>query len=199
MRVRDGVISTVADGLVSPTAVLVQGARILVTQEFIGLVSEIQMLPTETLTVPAGGSFVAWVFGDTTASAVFDDLTIAWLWDGAWVAYVPQLGTTDFDVQFGDVVWLTADVETDIGVPTHAATSNRFDLPQTFQLATPAGAPAPSRAPTTAELARGVSADAVCFDVPLIDVSTGGVVGGGTAGPAISFGTATGRAERPYA
>jgi hypothetical protein len=180
VRVRDGVLSVVADGLVSPTAVLVQGARILVTQEFIGLVSEIQVLPTETLTVQAGGGFVAWVFGDTTASAVFGDLTIAWLWDGAWVGYVPQLGTTDFDIQFGDVLWLAAGVATDITVPTHAATSNRFDLPQTFQLATPAGAPAPSRAPTSAELARGVPADAVCFDVPLIDVSTDAVVGGGT-------------------
>ncbi len=180
VRVRDGVLSTVATGLVSPTAVLVQGARILVTQEFIGVVSEIQVLPTETLTMPAGGSLVAWVFGDTTASAVFDELPIAWLWDGAWVAYVPQLGETDFDVQFGDVLWLSADETTDIEVPTRRATANRFAAPQTFQLATPAGAPAPSRAPTSAELARGVPADAVCFDVPLIDVSTSAVIGGGT-------------------
>ena len=131
----------------------------------------------ETLTVPAGGGFVSWTFPATTASAVFNDLDIAWLWDGSgWVSYVPVLGATDFAVEFGAVLWLSTAETTEIAVPA----ADRFTTPQVFQLATPGGAPAPARAPSTEEIARCVPEDAVCFDVDMFDVTTGQVVGSGT-------------------
>ncbi len=75
-------------------------------------------LPTETLTVPAGGDFVAWVFGDATASQVFQDVNVAWIWqDGGWVAFIPPLGTTDFAIPFASILFVTVDEETEIEVP----------------------------------------------------------------------------------
>ena len=74
--------------------------------------------PTETLSVPAGGDFVAWVFGDTTASQVFQDVTVAWIWqDGGWVGFIPLLGTTDFAVSFASTLFIVVDEATEIEVP----------------------------------------------------------------------------------
>ncbi len=89
VRVRDGVLTQVAT-LVSPTAVHTRGGRLFVSQEFLGLVSEITVLPTETLTVAGGGDFIAWIYADTTASAVFADVEIAWIWQNrTWVSWIP--------------------------------------------------------------------------------------------------------------
>jgi hypothetical protein len=128
------------------------------------------------LSVPAGGGFFAWTYPATTASAVFGDLDVAWLWDDGWVSFAPILGVTDFDLEFGAVLWLGTSEAVEIEAPM----ASRLTQTVVFQLATPAGEPQPSREPNEEELARGVPADAVCFDVPLTDVATGEVVGTGT-------------------
>jgi hypothetical protein len=57
---------------------------------------------------------------------------------------------------------------------------SRLAGPTTFKIATSAGGPGFSRGPNDEELARGVAADAVCFDLPLVDVVTGEEVGSAT-------------------
>lgn len=70
---------------------------------------------TVTLSLDAGGQFVAWTYGETTAAAAFADLSIAWLWNGtAWVSFLPALGITNFTVSAGNVLWLVADAATDL-------------------------------------------------------------------------------------
>lgn len=74
--------------------------------------------PTETLLVPAGGSFVAWIYGDAMASEVFGDVEIAWIWaEGQWVSFVPVLGLTDFAVSLGDTLFINVGSATEIEVP----------------------------------------------------------------------------------
>ena len=70
-----------------------------------------------------------------------------------------------------------------MGFPHAFVGSNQMML----QLITPPGLPAHGRPPTSAEVALGVvdtdaarAFDAVCFDVPLIDVRTGQLIGSGT-------------------
>jgi hypothetical protein len=118
VRVRNSVLTRVAT-LTSPTAVYTRGNQLLVTQEFLGLVSEITILPSDTLTVAGGGDFVAWIYGDTTASAVFADLEIAWLWEnGTWVSWIPRFGFTDFALPFGSVLFISVPQTTRIDVPS---------------------------------------------------------------------------------
>ena len=73
---------------------------------------------TTTISIPAGGQFIAWTGGTATASEVFGDVTIAWLWTGtAWVSFVPVLGTTNFTVDFGSVLFINVATATDIEAP----------------------------------------------------------------------------------
>ena len=76
--------------------------------------------PSATLALVAGGQFVQWTFGATSASVVFPDLKIAWLFNTdtgeagggastqAWTSFIPQLGITDFVLGGGAVLWLVA-------------------------------------------------------------------------------------------
>jgi len=74
--------------------------------------------PTDTLLVPAGGTFVAWIYGDALASDVFADVEIAWIWrDGEWQSFAPVLGQTDFAVSLGDTLFINAGSATAIEVP----------------------------------------------------------------------------------
>lgn len=75
--------------------------------------------PTTTVTVAAGGDFLAWSYGTATASEVFGDVTVAWLWqDGAWVSYIPLLGITDYGLTSGAIVFVVAEEEATLTVPT---------------------------------------------------------------------------------
>ena len=65
----------------------------------------------EVLSLVAGGQFIQWSLGGTTAAAVFATLKIAWLFNAtavSWTSFVPQLGVTDFPLADGAVLWLVA-------------------------------------------------------------------------------------------
>ena len=73
---------------------------------------------TVTISVAAGGQFFGWTGGTATASQVFGDASIAWLWTGtAWVSFVPILGTTNFEVNLGDALFVNFAAATDIEAP----------------------------------------------------------------------------------
>ena len=76
--------------------------------------------PSATLTLVAGGQFVQWTFGDSSAAAVFASLKIAWLFNAdvvAWTSFVPQLGISDFALADGAVLWLVAFMDVELAIP----------------------------------------------------------------------------------
>ena len=67
---------------------------------------------TRELALRAGGQFVFWSSGDATASAVFGDVKIAWLFDEnaiVWTSFIPALGMVDFALVDGSVLWVVSD------------------------------------------------------------------------------------------
>ena len=66
------------------------------------------------LPVGAGGQFLFWSSGPSSASAWFNALTIAWLFNPdtvTWTSYVPPLGRTDFLLEDGAVLWLVSPID----------------------------------------------------------------------------------------
>ena len=62
------------------------------------------------LSVVPGREFVRYEGADTSASALFSDAKIAWLWDeqaGRWLACIPQLDSGDFTLHSGALLWVT--------------------------------------------------------------------------------------------
>ena len=72
------------------------------------------------LTLAAGGQFVFWALGASSAAAVFAGVRIAWLFDPIavdWTSFVPPLGRVDFPIEDGDVLWVVTEeaLEVEIG------------------------------------------------------------------------------------
>ncbi len=64
------------------------------------------------LTLNDGGQFVFWSFGPFDAANIFGTVKIAWLFDpGAvtWTAFIPALGTVNFPLADGDVLWIVSE------------------------------------------------------------------------------------------
>ena len=73
---------------------------------------------TVSLTVPPGGEFVAWIYGEAMAFEVFGGVQVVWLWqDRDWVAYAPVLGSPDFAIPFGSTLYVVVQEETSLAVP----------------------------------------------------------------------------------
>ena len=75
--------------------------------------------PGGELVVMPGGQFVFWQLGPVLAAEVFAGLRIAWLFNAtafSWTSFVPPLGTVNFPVADGAVLWLVADIVTMITV-----------------------------------------------------------------------------------
>ncbi len=73
------------------------------------------------LTLDDGGQFVFWTFGSFDAAGVFATVKIAWLFDPAavtWIAFIPALGTVNFPVADGDVLWIVSSGRQDIPLPS---------------------------------------------------------------------------------
>ncbi len=72
--------------------------------------------PTESavsLDLSAGGNYYSVPANSvpTTASALFDgtSVSVAWKWEnGSWTSYIPAIGSTDFLVTSGDILWIVA-------------------------------------------------------------------------------------------
>lgn len=73
----------------------------------------------EILALNAGGQFLFWQFGPANAADVFGGLKIAWLFNPAtssWIAFNPILGSVNFPLVNGAVLWLVANSAIDIEV-----------------------------------------------------------------------------------
>ena len=73
----------------------------------------------EILSLNAGGQFLFWQFGPANAADVFGGLKIAWLFNPAtssWIAFNPILGSVNFALVNGAVLWLVANSAIDIEV-----------------------------------------------------------------------------------
>lgn len=97
-----------------------------------------------TLTLSDGGQFVFWSAGDTTASAVFRSVKIAWLFDeGTWIAFNPILGSVDFPISDGTVLWVVSvgPQTINIGAPAEDTDDEAPAEPRWLVLASIAGGP----------------------------------------------------------
>ena len=66
-----------------------------------------------------GGQFVFWSLGPAQASDVFTTVVIAWLFNSTainWTSFIPVLGTVDFTLADGDVLWVVSDGVQEIAV-----------------------------------------------------------------------------------
>ena len=73
------------------------------------------------LSLNDGGQFVFWTFGSFDAAGVFATVKIAWLFDPAavtWIAFIPALGTVNFPIADGDVLWIVSSGRQDIPLPS---------------------------------------------------------------------------------
>lgn len=108
-RVRDGVITKVADAL-GPTAILVTSAGTTIVSDHLG--GTIREVAPEVLSLAAGGNFIGWTSLAGNASDFFSGAETAFVWDGSqWVSYAPSLPealSTDFEVAPGSVIFVRA-------------------------------------------------------------------------------------------
>ena len=77
-----------------------------------------------------GGQFVFWQFGLAQASDVFTTVKIAWLYNPAgvdrnagaqWISFIPALGTSNFAVAGGSVLWIVSEGAQEIPIGGGAA------------------------------------------------------------------------------
>ncbi len=71
------------------------------------------------LSLRAGGQFVFWDLGPATAAEVFGSVKIAWLFDqdsATWTAFVPALGSANFPLGNGVVLWVVSETVQEIVV-----------------------------------------------------------------------------------
>ena len=82
-----------------------------------------ELTPADDAGLPAllpGGQFVRYEGGEASASALFSDAKITWLWDegnGGWLAYIPLLGIGDFALHSGSLLWVTTYDSYERGTP----------------------------------------------------------------------------------
>ena len=71
------------------------------------------------LSLVSGGQFVFWTFGPNIAADVFASVKIAWLFDPttvAWISFIPLLGTVNFTLVDGAVLWIVSNTAQDIRI-----------------------------------------------------------------------------------
>ena len=72
------------------------------------------------LTLNAGGQFLFWQFGPANAADVFGTVKIAWLFNVTavnWTSFIPALGTVNFPLADGAVLWVVSETTQEIEIP----------------------------------------------------------------------------------
>ena len=80
-----------------------------------------------SLTLNDGGQFLFWSFGPAQAANIFTTVKIAWLFDGTavvWTSFVPALGTVNFALVDGAVLWVVSEGAQTIAVVGGSAPSD---------------------------------------------------------------------------
>ncbi len=82
------------------------------------------------LSLNDGGQFVFWSFGPFNAADLFRTVKIAWLFDpdaSSWIAFIPLLGTVNFTLVDGAVLWIVSNTAHDIRIGGGAAAPDPYE------------------------------------------------------------------------
>ena len=105
------------EGVSTPTAWPVSGGDLTEVSLSVGAGGAV-------LSLLPGGQFVFWNFGPYIAADVFATVKIAWLFDPdafAWTSFIPLLGTVNFTLIDGAVLWIVSNTAQDIRIGGGAA------------------------------------------------------------------------------
>ena len=150
------------------------------------------------LALSDGGQFVFWSYGDAEAADVFGTVVIAWLFNPTainWSSFIPVLGTANFALVEGAVLWVVSDGSQEIVVgadaPAEDGVTPGDDADTRSAVIGPEGGSLTSADGSfTLEVPAGALSDSVTLSVAPVDVASlpESVSGGAVDGPAYIVG-----------